>query len=64
VVAPAQMPLTLLDWTAMWPGARRWAIEGSDRLGRLLARELIVAGATVIEVPATLAAQASPGRSL
>ena len=58
VVASTQMTPALLAWAAAWPGARRWAIEGSDGLGRLLARELVAAGETVIEVPATLAARA------
>lgn len=58
VVAATQMTVTLLGWAAAWPGARRWAIEGSDGPGRLLARELIAADETVIEVPATLAARA------
>ena len=58
VVASVQMTVVLLAWAALWPGARRWAIEGSDGLGRLLARELVAAGETVIEVPATLAARA------
>jgi transposase len=58
VVASTQMTPALLAWAAAWPGARRWAIEGSDGLGRLLARELVAAGEPVIEVPATLAARA------
>ena len=58
VVASTKMTPALLAWAAAWPGARRWAIEGSDGLGRLLARELVAAGETVIEVPATLAARA------
>ena len=58
VIASTQMTPALLAWAARWPGARRWAIEGSNGLGRLLARQLIAAGETVIEVPATLAARA------
>ena len=54
--APA-MTRTLLRWASAWP-ARRWAVEGSDGLGRLLAQQLVAAGETVVEVPPTLAARA------
>jgi transposase len=56
-VASARMTRVLLDWAAAWP-SRRWAVEGSDGLGKLLAQQLVAAGETVVEVPATLAARA------
>ena len=46
----------LLTWARQWP-ERRWAIEGAGGLGRLLAQQLVVAGETVLDVPATLAAR-------
>ena len=55
VASPAMTP-TLLRWASAWP-ARRWAIEGSDGLGRLLARQLVAARETVVDVPPTLASQ-------
>lgn len=54
--APA-MTRTLLRWASAWP-ARRWAVEGSDGLGRLLAQQLVAAGETVVDVPPTLASRA------
>jgi transposase len=57
VVASARMARTLLDWARDWP-SRRWAIEGSDGLGKLLAQQLVAAGEVVVEVPASLAARA------
>ena len=56
VVASPAMTRTLLRWASAWP-ARRWAIEGSDGLGRLLARQLVAARETVVDVPPTLASQ-------
>ena len=44
VASPAMTP-TLLRWASAWP-ARRWAIEGSDGLGRLLAQQLVAARET------------------
>ena len=55
VASPAMTP-TLLRWASAWP-ARRWAIEGSDGLGRLLAQQLVAARETVVDVPPTLASQ-------
>lgn len=57
VVASARMARSLLAWARAWP-ARCWAIEGSDGLGKLLAQQLLAAGETVVEVPASLAARA------
>lgn len=57
IVASTRMIRSLLDWAAAWP-ERRWAVEGSDGLGKLLAQQLLAAGETVIEVPASLAARA------
>ena len=57
VVASVTMTRTLLGWTSAWP-VRRWAIEGSDGLGRLLAQQLVAAGETVVDVPPTLASRA------
>ena len=57
IVASARMTRCLLDWAAGWP-ERCWAVEGSDGLGKLLAQQLLGAGKTVIEVPASLAARA------
>ena len=45
---------------------RTWAIESASGLGYLLAQQLVAAGETVVDVPATLAARArllSTGRS-
>jgi len=36
----------------------KWAIEGADGLGYLLAPQLVAAGERVVDVPATLAARA------
>ena len=46
----------LLTWAAPFP-SRLWAIEGAEGLGFLLAQQLITAGETVVDVPATLAAR-------
>ena len=54
VVSGAKMTTSLLAWAAQRPGERRWAIEGCDGLGRLLAQQLVAAGETVLKVPATL----------
>lgn len=37
----------LLAWARQWP-QRRWAIEGSAGLGRLLAQKLVAAGEEVV----------------
>jgi transposase len=47
---------TLLSWAAPFP-SRTWAIEGTEGLGFLLAQQLVTAGETVVDVPATLAAR-------
>jgi len=46
----------LLSWAEPFP-QRTWAIEGADGLGYLLAQQLVAAGETVVDVPATLAAR-------
>ncbi|MGZ4693310.1 MAG: IS110 family RNA-guided transposase [Acidimicrobiales bacterium] len=46
----------LLCWAEPFP-QRTWAIEGADGLGYLLAQQLVAAGETVVNVPATLAAR-------
>jgi transposase len=46
----------LLAWAEPFD-RRLWAIEGADGLGFLLAQQLIAAGETVVDVPATLAAR-------
>ena len=46
----------LLSWAAAFP-SRTWAIEGAEGLGFLLAQQLVTAGETVVDVPATLAAR-------
>jgi len=46
----------LLAWAAPFP-QRRWAVEGAEGLGFLLAQQLVAAGQTVLDVPATLAAR-------
>ena len=56
VVASPAMTRTLLRWASAWP-ARRWAIAGSDGLGRLLAQQRVAARETVVGVPPTLASQ-------
>ena len=47
---------TLLSWAAPF-ASRTWAIEGAEGLGFLLAQQLVTAGETVVDVPATLAAR-------
>ena len=46
----------LMEWAAQWPD-RRWAIEGASGLGRLVAQQLVAAGESVVDVPATLVSQ-------
>ena len=57
VVASSAMTRELLRWASAW-SVRRWAIEGSDGLGRLLAQQLVAVGEAVVEVPPTLASRA------
>jgi transposase len=55
----------LLSWAEPF-GSRCWAIESASGLGYLLAQQLVTAGETVVDVPATLASRArllSTGRS-
>jgi hypothetical protein len=47
----------LLAFTARWP-VRRWAVEGATGLGHGVAQQLVVAGETVLDVPAKLTARA------
>src|SRR6478672_2173790 len=58
----------LVELLAWANGARRrtWAVESASGLGYLLAQQLVAAGETVVDVPATLASRArllSTGRS-
>ena len=46
----------LLSWAEPFP-QRRWAIEGAEGLGFLLAQQLVAADQVVVDVPATLAAR-------
>jgi transposase len=46
----------LLDWAASFE-TRTWAIESAGGLGYLLAQQLVAAGETVVDVPATLASR-------
>jgi transposase len=46
----------LLAWAEPFP-QRRWAIEGAEGLGFLLAQQLVAADQAVVDVPATLAAR-------
>ena len=46
----------LLAWAAPFD-RRRWAIEGAEGLGFLLAQQLLAADEVVVDVPATLAAR-------
>jgi transposase len=46
----------LLGWADAF-GSRTWAIEGADGLGFLLAQQLVAAGESVVDVPATRAAR-------
>jgi len=55
----------LVSWAQPFE-TRTWAIESADGLGYLLAQQLVAAGETVLDVPATLASRArllSSGRS-
>jgi transposase len=46
----------LLAWAEPFKG-RTWAIESAGGLGYLLAQQLVAAGETVVDVPATLASR-------
>lgn len=55
----------LLAWAEPFP-ARTWAIESAHGLGFLLAQQLVAAGETVVDVPATLVSRSrvlATGRS-
>jgi transposase len=55
----------LVSWAEPF-STRTWAIESASGLGYLLAQQLVAAGETVVDVPATLASRArllSTGRS-
>lgn len=56
VRAGGQQAHQLLAWAAPFDG-RRWAIESAGGLGYLLAQQLVAAGETVLDVPATLASR-------
>ena len=45
-----------MAWAEPFP-QRRWAIEGAEGLGFLLAQQLVAADQAVVDVPATLAAR-------
>jgi transposase len=47
----------LLEWAAPFE-KRTWAVESAGGLGYLLSQQLVAAGETVLDVPATLAARA------
>jgi transposase len=52
--------VTQVDELMSWAeplGARTWAIESAGGLGYLLAQQLVAAGETVVDVPATLASR-------
>jgi transposase len=46
----------VLRWAEPFP-QRRWAIEGAEGLGFLLAQQLVALNEVVVDVPATLAAR-------
>jgi transposase len=46
----------LLEWSSPFE-QRTWAIESAGGLGYLLAQQLVAAGESVVDVPATLAAR-------
>lgn len=56
VRANASQTCRLLEWAANFE-TRTWAIEGATGLGYLLGQQLLDAGETVVDVPATLAAR-------
>ena len=56
VRASKRQSAQLLGWAAAFED-RAWAIESAAGLGYLLAQQLVAAGETVLDVPATLAAR-------
>ena len=52
----------LVDWAKRLDGGDRvWAIESAGGLGYLLAQQLLAAGETVVDIPATLASRPGLG---
>lgn len=56
LVADRKQVAKLLDWASRFDD-RRWAVEGANGLGRLVAVGLVSAGEHVVDVPATLSAR-------
>ena len=56
VDANADQVRRLLSFATTWPH-RTWAVENANGLGRLLSRQLVEAGETVVDVPAKLSAR-------
>lgn len=56
VEAAGDQVARLLRFAAAWP-ERTWAVENANGLGRLLSRQLVAAGETVVDVPAKLSAR-------
>ena len=57
VAADKNTKRRLLAWAGQWPD-RRWAVEGANGLGRLVAQQLVAMGENVVDVPAKLASRA------
>jgi transposase len=58
VRATARQVLELLCWAGhLDDGERVWAVESAGGLGYLLAQQLLAAGETVVDIPATLASR-------
>lgn len=47
----------LVSWAQAWPH-RYWVVENASGWGRLLAQQLVAAGETVVDVPASLSSRA------
>jgi transposase len=56
LVADRSQTQRLLAWAAPF-AERRWAVESTDGLGKLLAQQLLAAGEDVLDVPPTLSAR-------
>ena len=56
VRAGSRQVAELLTWAEGYD-ARRWAVESAGGMGYLLAQQLVAAGETVLDVPATLASR-------
>ena len=66
VRAGSRQVVELLEW-ADEMGPRTWAVESAGGMGYLLSQQLVAAGETVLNVPATLASQVrvlSTGQSI